>query len=335
MEKENFEQRIDIIKALGTILIIVAHTITSTFINQLRVFDVPLLIIVSGILAEQSYKREKNYLSYLKKRIIRLLIPTYLFFTIFFLVTLIGSKIINTEFPFSILEIRNTYLLLDGVGYVWIIRIYLLTAIVTPLLLMLKEKIHMLMQITILVLMYIIYEVVFYNVGNAHAVLTYIIYYILPYSTLIWLGLNIKENKKLVKGTAIFFTVVFLITTIILTLNNNGIIPLISSCKYPPRIYFLSYSIAMSMLLILLVNKIRISKDNVVMKLIVFISRHSMWIYLWHILFVFIAEWTNMQNIVKFLFVLTMTILITFLQNKFTDIVFKTKKNIFTKVLKG
>lgn len=335
MEKENYEQRIDILKALGTVLIIVAHTITSTFINQLRIFDVPLLIIISGILAVNSYKKEKNYFSYLKKRIIRLVIPTYLFFTFFFLGTYIGSQILNVDFPFSTIQLRNTYLLLDGIGYVWIIRVYLLTAIVTPLLLMIKEKLKISMQIIILLLIYIIYEILFWKVGNVNIILTYIIYYVIPYSILIWLGINIKDNKKSVKNTAIFSTIIFVITFIIMMVSNNGNVALISDFKYPPRIYFLSYSVAMSMILILIVNKIKIKEDNILLKSITFISRHSMWIYLWHVLFVFIAEWTKMQDLIKFIFVLVMSIVCTIIQNKLIDAFFKNKKNILVKVLRS
>lgn len=179
MEKENYEQRIDILKAFGTILIIIAHTISSIFINQLRVFDVPLLIIVSGILSVDSYKREKSYFSYLKKRIIRLVIPTYLFFTIFFLGTFIVSKALNIDFPFTNIQVRNTYLLLDGVGYVWIIRVYLLTAIITPILLKFKDKFKIPIQIILLLVIYVLYELLFWKVRQFkyNTNICYLLYY--------------------------------------------------------------------------------------------------------------------------------------------------------------
>ena len=48
---------IDYLKALGLLLIILAHTCDNQIILNLRVFDVPLMVVVSGFLAYDSYKR--------------------------------------------------------------------------------------------------------------------------------------------------------------------------------------------------------------------------------------------------------------------------------------
>lgn len=55
---------IDILKALGIILIILAHTCKSSIILQLRNFDVVLLVILSGYLALDSYKTNESFLKY-------------------------------------------------------------------------------------------------------------------------------------------------------------------------------------------------------------------------------------------------------------------------------
>lgn len=48
---------IDFLKTLGLLLLILAHVDAPAFILQLRCFDVPLMVILSGILAKDSYKR--------------------------------------------------------------------------------------------------------------------------------------------------------------------------------------------------------------------------------------------------------------------------------------
>lgn len=48
---------IDYLKLLGLMCIILAHVCTNPIIMQLRSFDVPLMVMISGFLAIGSYKR--------------------------------------------------------------------------------------------------------------------------------------------------------------------------------------------------------------------------------------------------------------------------------------
>ena len=69
-----------------------------------------------------------------------------------------------------------------------------------------------------------------------------------------------------------------------------------------------------------------------------FCSKSSLWIYLWHILFLKFTEklLTNINWIIKFLIVLFGAVLITYIQNKLVDILEKTNfnKNIL-KIFRG
>lgn len=77
--------QIDLLKAIGLLLIILAHAKPGFFIMQLRIFDVALMVLVSGYLAQASYTRSKSLAEYYKKRVIRLYMPTFCFLTFFFL----------------------------------------------------------------------------------------------------------------------------------------------------------------------------------------------------------------------------------------------------------
>ncbi len=85
---------IDVLKVLGILLIMLAHVKPPGIIFQARNFDVVLLVIVSGMLFNNSYKRSKRYFQYIIKRFIRLVIPVWIFLTIFFL----GNYICSTYF---------------------------------------------------------------------------------------------------------------------------------------------------------------------------------------------------------------------------------------------
>lgn len=77
------DKKIDILKAIGAILIILAHVSNSPLILQLRNFDVPLMVMISGYLAVDSLKKSESNMDYYRKRFIRLVVPTYIFLIFF------------------------------------------------------------------------------------------------------------------------------------------------------------------------------------------------------------------------------------------------------------
>lgn len=127
---------VDYMRVLGLLLIILAHSQPNNIVFQIRTFDVPLMVYISAISFSKS---NKDYLSfshissYFLKRIKRLVIPTWIFLIIFFSI----SKIVNNVFPklfdYSFYKIFSTFSLESGIGYVWIIKVYLLIALVAPI----------------------------------------------------------------------------------------------------------------------------------------------------------------------------------------------------------
>ena len=79
-EKRNIT--IDILKTIGIFCIILAHVCKSKFILQSRNFDVPLMVICSAFLYKSQYGFD---IKRVFKRIIRLVIPVWIFFVCFFL----------------------------------------------------------------------------------------------------------------------------------------------------------------------------------------------------------------------------------------------------------
>ncbi len=103
----------------------------------LRRFDVPFMVVISGYLFSKSrlsYQKDNiSILDYLYSRIRRLVYPTWMFLTIFFAGSFLVSKLLGIDF-IKINTIIRSYLLIDGIGYVWIIRIYLIVGFFGPLL---------------------------------------------------------------------------------------------------------------------------------------------------------------------------------------------------------
>lgn len=136
--------KIDILKCIGLLLIILAHIdVSNDTVLEFRSFDVVLMVFLSGLLAVLSYQKERNDMQYIIKRIKRLLVPTYIFLTVYFLCDYFVGRLFSMPL-YNFHTVWTSYLLLDGIGYVWVIGVYLLCAIVTPftvrVLLNIKEK---------------------------------------------------------------------------------------------------------------------------------------------------------------------------------------------------
>ena len=161
-EKKMIQERdcsLDFLRTVGLLCVILAHANVPQIIMGWRCFDVVLLVFVSGLSFLESKGNEQNYFAYLKKRICRLVFPTWKFLCIFFL--FFGSlHSINHNLPiFSLKECVYSFLFISGIGYVWIIMVYLLVAAVLPALKRFLDKSGVKKFLGILAVLYVVYEV--------------------------------------------------------------------------------------------------------------------------------------------------------------------------------
>ncbi|HBA5720984.1 TPA: acyltransferase family protein, partial [Escherichia coli] len=122
---------IDILRVCGLLLIMLAHVNPPNLIFQIRTFDVPMMIFVSGVSYFLSKKADVSYFSYAFSRFKRLVLPVWIFLFFFFL-TIYLFRPVNFLDLLSVKNILSTYML-NGFGYVWVIRVFLIIAILSPL----------------------------------------------------------------------------------------------------------------------------------------------------------------------------------------------------------
>lgn len=127
-DKKSREQWIDIAKVIGLLCIILAHTDPEPprWLMQFRVFDVVLMVVISGYLSAKSY--DGNIKDYYIKRFLRLVLPTWLFIVGYNCFLLLFGVEISLE-----RWIKCFLLTRDGMGYVWVILVYFECALLTPL----------------------------------------------------------------------------------------------------------------------------------------------------------------------------------------------------------
>lgn len=296
-------------------MIILAHVGPPGILLQLRNFDVPLMVLVSGAsfaLAGMS----QHYLPYVWRRAKRLLLPVWIFLTIYFLLNWLA------ETPLEKLDsktIAESYLLTRGIGYVWIIRVFLLIALVAPWIAALSRKIESDgWYILCLAAALLAYEGLrlllhaYANDGPAKA-MSQIVFDIFPYSILFALGLRMAALKeKMVYGIMGAFLILFLWNCYRLYEQSGEFIST-QRFKYPPSIYYLSYATFVSMLLWLVSRRAWdvLARAAWIKAFILFAAHNSIWIYLWHIPLV---KLVNTGFAFKYLLVFAATGIITYVQ---------------------
>ena len=303
-------------------LVILAHVGPPVPIMFLRCFDVPLLVLISGILANDSLERialnkEKgydshSYLTYISKRFMRLVLPAWIMLVLFFACKALAGTVYTPKY-----YLESFLLTRYGIGYVWIVLIFFYCALVAPFI---KRFLHHRLFWLVMALVYCIYEVALhYHLGRENVIILNTVYYIIPYGLLTGLGMKYLSMTKQTKIIICVAGFILFVASGIFYYYSRGSIQLPTINKYPPRIYFLSYSVALSFLLLLLCE----GKDNSFFRCrpVQFISSHSLWIYLWHIFYLMVSyKFSLIDNwVLRYGFVTALSIATVWLQNFFFD----------------
>lgn len=306
---------IDILRFIGLAMIVLAHVEPPGFIFQMRNFDVPLMVMISGMSFIISYDNKDSYVSFICKRISRLLLPVWLFLTGYFL---LQRVFIPSSDDLTFETIINSYLLIDGIGYVWIIKVFLLVSIVSPLL----YRFHCNttsngLYFSVLATVFVLYECMrfvsmsYVSEGLLESI-SLVTHYLVPYAIIFSIGLRLKSIPHKTLFTLIIVSgTVFLSICVTLYVLSGSVVPT-QELKYPPSIYYCSYAILVSCVLFYVISRFKYHiKFNIFKFVISFCAKNSIWIYLWHIPFV---RFYNESFVIKYIVVFTSAIMITYLQ---------------------
>lgn len=324
---------IDFLKFIGLTGIIIAHVGSPNWLMGLRSFDVPFMVILSAILGEKSYlKKKDNQISifqYYICRFKRLVFPTWLFLFFYFsIVFVISGSLYELEYYIASFSLTRY-----GIGYVWVILMYLYSAVLIPVFSKIQLSKWGMFYVAII---YILYEISYYfQIGVNNKLIDTTFYYFIPYGVLTYLGCNYLHLKKKQKVLIAIIAFALFIVLGSYYWNVFGAPQLVSISKYPPRLYYLAYGVAISFFLLIICENSSLKiYDNV---FISFISRNSLWIYLWHVLTLQVYNFLHLPEIwfVKLFVVYISSIIIVVIVNKLIDILEKKKRYRILKYLKA
>lgn len=329
------DNNIDLLRCLGLSLIILAHVAPPDIILNIRTFDVPLMIFISGLTC---YDKKISYSwKYICHRFTRLIFPVWIFLTIYFTPILL-LKLLGIDLGLNFRHVYGSYLLLDGIGYVWIIRVFLLIALMTPLLIrintLIKNNMNFVLCYSGLLVLYLF--LTFCRIGYNIDIIKDWLYYAIGYGFLFLLGLRIKSfGRRHEIGLLFIMTLIFITLSIIDIDDQNytdSIFKHVNDWKYPPVNIYLVYGIIMSILIYSLVYLVQRNKLN---KFAQFVGCNSIWIYLWHIPFISITAKLEMMWLTRYIVVYLGALAIYYTQLSFIKMIEKKKEYNIFKYLKG
>ncbi len=275
--KKTRDPVIDWLRVIGLLLVIGAHCRLPGTFQFLREFDVVLLFFVSGISFAMS--GNVSYTGYLKKRFMRLIVPVWCVEVILFAV----SYVLGHPFPVRTM-IMSFFMTGGGIMFVWVYRVFFTNALLMPLL----AKIPLpsgftggivpagVMVVNALLYRYVIAGIVPEALAD---IICYLISYTAGWAAVSWFGmLFYRMEEKAQAGWTLLWAAVFIVLGI-----SIGF-PLQEAYKFPPQMYYLSYGLAVSGMLVLVLKRFAGSSAG-----IAWISKHTMEIYLVHILVYYLA----------------------------------------------
>lgn len=287
---------IDVLRMLGTLMVILAHVNAPTGLQTVRSFDVCLLVMISGYCCSV---KDEPYFAYARKRIRRLAVPAWVTMTVVFVLAGALCVVAHREYLFSMQQIAETYLFLGGreggIGLFWIVRIYLLMSLLAPVFCRINKKISSKMHFLGIVLgLVILNEILFKVLWGIHPILDGLlenfVLSALAYSAVYLVGMRLNSNKADSVLIMAAFAVLTTVSQIYIRLSVGEYI--VADAKYPPQLSYIAYGIAGSLSVFLLMDTVlKRSKITKLPAVVQWFSKNSFQIYLAHAVVLKLLSW--------------------------------------------
>lgn len=284
---------IDNLRGLAILVMIVTHT-TAFFphdpiaypIWNWSHFSVPSFLFCSIylFLAKSSHK-PFSFLTYIKKRFPRLLIPYYIFFC-FFLLTLflVSPHVITGKY------VWQSIFLIGGVDINWLVLLFLYITILLPFFDWTVKKAKWLFWLYGIFSFGSAIVLMFYPLALSYKYFMWLPWSVMFYITLVYL--KYEKQKKIFGLFFIIFLATFLTAYTTQSILHHSLV-LINN-KYPPNIFYLSYGISLLFLLSLMQQYL--FENKFIFKTLQFFSKYSYSIFFIHYCLLtffaaFISKW--------------------------------------------
>jgi len=288
MSKKRFEV-IDFLRGLAIIIVVFTHTL-AYFLSQKKIFfiwdvlhfTVPIFVFCSSYVFYQfpPHIEKEGVFNYFKKRLLRLLIPYWIFLIPLFLLT----KIYEPK-KINLTELLKNITFTGGAYISWLVLLFIYLMIFSPLIFYFYKKNRPLLILYSVLAFISSLLFLFYSPK-----INYLLTMWLPWSLLIIFSFYFadQEKKKAFFLKTIFLSLlVFFLLRYVLSLNHHTLV--LQYNKYPPNLYYLSYGAFWISFLYFFYQKV-FFRFSLVNRCLVFFSRSSYEIFFSHFLVIYVVS---------------------------------------------
>jgi hypothetical protein len=179
--------------------------------------------------------------------------------------------------------------LIDGIGYIWIMRVFFVIALFNPFLMKISNKIkNNFLYLCLIVFLFLCYQF-FIELGclfkgTMQRLYSDLFLCSIGYTIISAIGIRLPDFKQ----KEILITTIICFIIFILFMNYYKF-SFTQKFKYPPQFYYIAYGLFMSFLLYWLFGFISIKKFFE-RKFVFFLSKTSIWLYFYHIIFIYVFK---------------------------------------------
>ena len=234
---------------------------------------------------------QDSYPLYVWKRIKRLAMPAWIFLVVYFLLNW-AIRWAPEQLKFTTIAYNFAFLQDGAIGYIWIIRIFLLVALLGPPIRYLAGRIKSTsVYLGMLLICWCVYEAILWislpHLDNPIGrVASMYIFYGVSYGIIFALGARFREFSSrqiiLISGVGL---ATFLVMMAVLYQIKGQLVPTVHH-KSPPTSYYMSNALFAGGLLYLLSGWIVKVVERLwfLERFVMFVAKNSIWVYLWHII---------------------------------------------------
>lgn len=237
-------------------------------------FAVPIFIFCSAYLViQKSSEKPLHFLSFIKKRFVRLLLPYYIFLP-FFLVVLVLTSSDFISFKY----LWQSILVIGGVDINWLVLLFLSITLILPFFVWSQKKSPIIFWAYFVVSLGTSIFLLFDRIDLPYKFIMWLPWSLMLYFT--WFYVQFEHKKKILFWFFVVSCFIFCLAYILLS-NMHQSTVLVHN-KYPPNVLYISYGVAV-LLGLTFVEKY-IFNQKFVLTIVNFFSRYSYSIYFLHYL---------------------------------------------------
>lgn len=277
---------IDILRGLALFCMIFLHTgvyyLQQKFVyilyNLTDFVNVAFLFCSCYVFFEHSKKNNPINWTSIKKRILRLVLPYYIFLFCYFILLYFTDRSTITT-----INVIKHIVMWNGIYVSWLVILFIFFAFLNPIILFLKTNNTLLYYLFFLLSFLSSIIFLFLKIQNYAYILC------IPYSLTIYYAMWIRNNMKNTRILFLTFTVLMIfLVPIFLFKNSENQTPLLDN-KYPPNLYYLFYSFIVIDVFFLL-NRFSLMKDNIINRFFIYLGTYSYELFFIHILIIYVLH---------------------------------------------